>query len=129
MMPGRHSLPSRIYHLAVATEWRDAAEAGTPYRRSTLGKSLEEQGFIHCSFAGQVQTVADLVYAGRDDIVLLTIDPSRLQADVRLENVEGGAELFPHIYGPLPLDAVVASDDVAVAADGRLVLAPLIREP
>jgi len=121
-----HLPPGRIYHLALASEWRDATRADRPYRRSTLGRSLEEEGFIHCSFAGQVQTIADLIYRGRDDVVLLTIDPSRLEAEIRVENLEGGDELFPHIYGALSLDAVVASDDVRVAADGSLVVLPLI---
>ena len=126
MMPNHRSLPSRIYHLAVASEWRDATAASGSYRRSTLGKSLDEEGFIHCAFAGQVQTIADLVFRRREDVVLLTIDPSRVQADIRVENLEGGSELFPHIYGALPLDAVVASDDVPVAPDGSLVVLPLI---
>ena len=103
-------------------------ETSQAYRSSTLGKSLEleEEGFIHCSFAGQVQAVADLIYRGREDVVLLTIDPARVPATVCVENMVGGDELFPHIYGPLPLDAVVATDDVPRAADGRLVVSPLI---
>ncbi|HZA40675.1 MAG TPA: DUF952 domain-containing protein [Actinomycetota bacterium] len=114
--------------MALASEWHAAMETSQAYRSSTLGKSLEleEEGFIHCSFAGQVQAVADLIYRGREDVVLLTIDPARVPATVCVENMVGGDELFPHIYGPLPLDAVVATDDVPRAADGRLVVSPLI---
>jgi glutathione S-transferase len=97
----------RIYHLALQREWDDAVGRGGPYERSTLGHSLADVGFIHCSFEHQVKTIADLVYKGRDDVLLLTIDPARLAAEVRVENLEGGAQLFPHIYGPLPLDAVI----------------------
>lgn len=105
---------AHIYHLALREEWRDAFEAGGPYRRSTLGRSLADEGFIHCSFGHQVGAIADLVYRGRD-VVLLTIDRSKLAAEVRVENLEGGASLFPHIYGPLPLDAVVAVAPYAFA--------------
>lgn len=90
-----------IHHLALRAEWDDAVAAGGPYRRSTIGRSLDEEGFIHCSFAEQVDQTAALYYAGRDDVLLLTIETDRLAAEVR---VEGG---FPHIYGELPLDAVV----------------------
>ena len=90
-----------IYHLALRDEWDEAADAGE-YRRSTLGVSLKEQGFVHCSFADQVQGIADLVYAGRDDVVVLTIDEARLGDGVDVK-VEGG---YPHIYGPLPIGAV-----------------------
>jgi uncharacterized protein (DUF952 family) len=62
-----------IYHLAVLAGWDASA---SEYRGSTLGRSLDDVGFIHCSTASQVRQVADLVYAGRDDVVLLTIDPA-----------------------------------------------------
>jgi uncharacterized protein (DUF952 family) len=91
-----------IYHLALRAEWNEANSNGGPYRRSTFGKTLAEVGFIHCSFQEQVQQIADLLYAGRTDVVLLTIDTDGVDADVR---VEGG---FPHIYGELPISAVVS---------------------
>jgi glutathione S-transferase len=99
------NLPQRIYHLALRDEWQGAC-GGKAYRRSTLGRSLADVGFIHCSFAHQVQAIADLVYNGRGDVVLLEIDPSRVQAEVRVEDLEAGGQTFPHIYGPLPIEAV-----------------------
>jgi glutathione S-transferase len=119
-------VPRLIYHLALHDEWREAAENGGHYRQSTLGKSLEDEDFIHCSFATQVQAIADLVYRGRRDVVLLSIDPSRLKVAVKVENLDGGNELFPHIYGPLPIDAVVRVDAVPVDANGRLTTAALL---
>jgi glutathione S-transferase len=101
-----------IYHLALADEWHAAQVAGE-YRRSTLGKSLDEVGFIHCSHADQVRMIADLVYGDRTDVVLLTIDPHRVGAEIRVENLDGGDQLFPHIYGPLPLNAVISAEPYA----------------
>ena len=114
-----------IYHLALHDEWEAAAATGA-YRRSTLGKSLEEQGFIHCSFDSQVQATADLIYRGRSDVLLLTIDTSRLRSEVRVESVDGGTNRFPHIYGPLPVDAVVQVQALPIADDGRLLLAAVL---
>ena len=96
-----------IYHLAVGAEWSEAVESGAPYARSTLGRSLADEGFIHCSQSNQVGRIADLVYRGRSDMTLLVIDPSLVPVEIRLENTEGGDDVFPHIYGPLPLVAVI----------------------
>jgi uncharacterized protein (DUF952 family) len=125
-MSPRADPPERIFHLAVRDEWGAALRSGEPYRRSTLGKSLDSEGFIHCSFASQVRMIADLLFRGRDDVVLLTIDPTRLDAEVRIENLDGGAAAFPHIYGPLPVDAVIRTSDVPVGEDGRLLVDALL---
>jgi uncharacterized protein (DUF952 family) len=95
-----------IYHLTSAAEWEDAGNAGE-YRVSTRGRTLDEEGFIHCSLAGQVAGVADRFYRGRTGLVLLTIDERRVGPEIRYESPAGTAETFPHIYGPLNLDAVV----------------------
>ena len=116
-----------LFHLAIADEWEEARSRGGPYRRSTLGVSLDEQGFIHCSFPGQLQKVADAVFASRDDVVLLAIDRGQLSAEVRVEATDGGTERFPHIYGPLDLDAVIDSVPVPLGADGRLDVQGLFR--
>ena len=89
----------RLYHLALREDWE--RDAPGDYTTSTVGVSLAEQGFIHCSFAHQVGATADLFYRGRDDVVLLEIDPDRLTAPVEVEDD------FPHIYGALNRDAVV----------------------
>lgn len=117
-------IEDRIYHLALRHEWNDAVAAGV-YRRSTLGRSLDDVGFVHCSFPAQVQATADLFYRGRDDVVLLEIDPARVPAEIRVEEV--GDDRFPHIYGPLPVDAVVQLVNVPVDNDGRLLVGPLLR--
>ena len=95
-----------IYHLATAQAWADAKAAGS-YRESTRGLSLADVGFIHCSYAHQVPNVARAFYTDVPDLVLLTIDPERLTAELREDPVQQTGEVYPHIYGPLNLDAVV----------------------
>lgn len=110
-----------IFHLAIAAEW-EAAISGGVYQRSTLGRSLAEQGFIHCSYLHQLQAVADFHFAGRNDVVLLQIDPDKVDAVIRDENLDLGSDLFPHIYGPLPVAAVVSARGVGTDSAGRLLL-------
>lgn len=111
-----------LYHLALLAEWEDATNNARPYRQSTLGKSLAEVGFIHCSFASQVQTIADAVFRGRTDVVLLTIDPSAVPSEIRVEDLDGTGHAFPHIYGELPLEAVARVEPLSPDADGRLIV-------
>ena len=98
---------TRIYHVALARDW-EAACAGGQYAVSTLGRTLAEEGFIHASRADQWEAVRQRFYAGvAEPLVLLVIDPSRLTAVVRDEPVPGLEETFPHVYGPIDLEAVV----------------------
>jgi uncharacterized protein (DUF952 family) len=112
---------AELFHLTERTTW-EAALPAREYRASTRGFSLEDQGFIHCSLRHQVRAVAECLYGDTDDLVLLVIDSDRLTAPVRYEVPEPGAEAYPHIYGPLPTDAVVAVTPVGRDSDGRLVL-------
>jgi uncharacterized protein (DUF952 family) len=107
-------------------EWREAVERREPYGRSTLGKSQAEVGFIHCSFARQVETIARLIYRAREDVLLLAIDPSRVGSKIRIENLDGGDDRFPHIYGTLPLAAVIGVAPIPMREDGALDLEGLI---
>ena len=128
LVPSEPKPSAIIYHLALRNEWLEASEAGTEYRRSTLGASVDDVGFIHCSFANQVQRTADLFYRGRSDVVLLVIDPSHLEAELRVENLDGGEDEFPHIYAPLPIGAVIRVEPVGVDGDGTLDVARLVDE-
>jgi len=100
--------PRWLYHLALASDWQQARQQGQ-YRISTRGQSLEQVGFIHASYADQLEGTHQRFYADLSDLRLLVIDPDRLAAqgiEVRPEAAPGSGELFPHLYGPLPLDAV-----------------------
>ncbi|OUC75496.1 DUF952 domain-containing protein, partial [Streptosporangium minutum] len=97
-----------ILHLALATDWQAAQPAGE-YRVSTLGRTLEQEGFIHaCADHAQLRGVIQRFYHDVDQpLVLLTIDPAGL--DVRMETPADSSEAFPHIYQPLPLRAVLSA--------------------
>jgi uncharacterized protein (DUF952 family) len=109
---------NRIYHIATRSDWARARRDGE-YATSTIGRTLAEQGFIHASQATQVAEVANALYrAVPDELVLLVIDPDLVQAPIRYEHVPGAEDPFPHIYGPLNPDAVVAERPFRPAPDG-----------
>src|SRR5262245_29334741 len=91
-----------IYHLVLRTNWEHAP--GEAYRAD----SLVGEGFIHCSRAEQVAKSANRFYATANDLLVLQIDPGRLRSPLK-EEPAGSGELFPHIYGPINRDAVVAA--------------------
>ncbi|MEV5157931.1 DUF952 domain-containing protein [Streptomyces sp. NPDC053728] len=100
-------MTEQLLHLTEAPLWEAARRAGT-YEMSTKGRTLSEEGFIHCSLPHQLPSVARALYGSDDEgLVVLVIDAERLPAPVRFEAVEPGGEEFPHLYGPLPADAVV----------------------
>jgi uncharacterized protein (DUF952 family) len=107
-----------IYHIATAADWRRAQRDGE-YVTPTIGRTLAEEGFIHASTATQVADVANRYYRGvADDLVVLVIHPGRLRSPLRYERVPGAGEPFPHIYGPLNADAVLAARPFPPNPDG-----------
>lgn len=112
-----------IYHLSLASDWDDALRADE-YRMSTLGRTLDEVGFIHFAHAGaQLAGVAERYYPDvTEPLVLLTIDADQL-AVVDEPPAPGSPDRYPHLYGPLPLTAVVAV--TPMVRDERGVLGPL----
>ena len=93
-----------LLHICPASDWREAQAAGE-YRPA----SLDTEGFIHCSTPAQVVSTANRFYHGRRALVLLVIDIGRIGPEVRYEAADGS--LFPHVYGPLNLEAVVEVHD------------------
>ena len=96
---------TELFHIALLGDW-DAALADGEYRTSTRGVTLEQEGFIHCSYAHQVEATANRFYGDLDELVLLRVDATRLTSPVVDEPPAPGAELFPHVYGPIPVGAV-----------------------
>ena len=110
-----------IYHLSSRQAWHEAQQRGD-YRV----ESLESEGFIHCSTRTQVLPVAEKYYKGQQGMLLFMIDPALLSSELRWEPPSGGApppgvpegELFPHVYGPINLDAIVKVVDLESDPDG-----------
>lgn len=106
-----------IFHICTDEDWQRARVAG---RYAPEG--FAQDGFVHCSDPGTVHLPANHRYAGRTNLVLLQIDPARLQVPLRWE--PGVAEdpagpWFPHVYGSINLDAVVAVHPFQFNAAGR----------
>ncbi len=111
-----------IFHIARLSTWQ-AAVADGHYRQSTIDRTLDEEGFIHASGADQLQGVADRYYQDvADDLVLLVIDPDRLDVPLVHESPPGRDETFPHLYGPLAVDSVIEVRPLGRGSDGRLVI-------
>ena len=105
----------QILHIATVSDWADAVAAGE-YRVSTLGVTIDEEGFIHASTPEQLQPTASRFYAHvTDPLVVLVLRTEVLEdagVPVRFEDA-GTGELFPHLYAALPVALV---DEVRPAA-------------
>jgi uncharacterized protein (DUF952 family) len=101
-----------ICHIALLREWQEAIATGW-YRRSTRGLGLDEVGFVHCARSPQVPGVLARFYADETEpLVLLTVDRDRLGSPVLDEADPATGELFPHVYGPIPVTAVRSVEPV-----------------
>lgn len=113
---------SVIYHITSRTAW-DAARAAGAY----AADSLASEGFIHCSTAEQVVATANRLFKGMSGLVLLAIETAKVPAAIRYENLEGGTTLFPHVYGALGVESVVAVHDFPFDDDGCFRLPAALR--
>jgi len=107
-----------IFHIACRRALKDGLSVYEP-------ESIATKGFIHCAEAAQIPDIARRKFAGRRDVVLMRIDTSRVAADIRYENLTGGSELFPHIYGSLNMDAVVSVDPLQLSENSEITAVPL----
>jgi len=103
----------RLFHIVGRSDWQCAVPAGE-YRAA----SLDSEGFIHCSFAGQVAGVANRLYRDVAELCVLEIDPMRLSARVLVEDSYGSGTAFPHVYGPIPVAAAVAVHELTRGVEG-----------
>jgi glutathione S-transferase len=109
--------PRDIFHITTEADWARAQAEGA-YSASTRGLTLAQVGFVHCAFEEQVARVANSFFRGAPKLVVLRIAVERLNSQVRYENLDGGNEPFPHVYGPLNLDAVFAIVPLPPGRDG-----------
>lgn len=110
-----------FFHIASAADW-SASHLDDSYQQSTRGRSLADEGFIHCSRYFQIQPVLDRYYADyRGRLSLLTINPRRLTSPWQLDEVPGESQTYPHIYGPLNPGAVIAATPLHRISNGSLV--------
>ena len=108
---------SMILHCTTRTAWTAALARG-----SYVAASLQTQGFIHFSTIDQVVEVADRLFRGQRDLVLLCVNTDRLVPEVRYENLEGGTTLYPHVYGPIDVNVVMNVVDFPPKEDGTFQL-------
>jgi len=103
-----------VYKILSIEDWRKAEEAGV-FAGSTVDRA---DGYIHFSGIEQVPETAAIWFAGRNDLTLVAVDAATLAPHLRWEPSRGGA-LFPHLYGALPMSAVVWSRPLPLGPDGR----------
>ncbi len=100
-----------IFHIAKTEDWLNANKQGM-YRTSTL----EMEGFIHCSTINQVIRVADFLFKGQNNLILLEINEELINSDIKYEGET--EEMFPHIYGPINLNAVINTHEFKPQTNG-----------
>jgi uncharacterized protein (DUF952 family) len=121
MMPAVHAT-SLIYKITPAALWREA-EASGEFRGAPVDLA---DGYIHFSTAEQVRETAAKHFAGQGDLLLAAVDPRHLGAALRYEPSRGGA-LFPHLYAPLSLSAVLWVKPLPLDDDGTHTFPDLAR--
>lgn len=106
----------KIYHITTKENWSKAQAQG-----SYTFCSLDTEGFIHCSTPEQFLDTANRIFKGKSGLLLLEIDETKVGSEIKYENLEGGSEDFPHIYGPLEIDAVLQVFEFVAGSDGEFV--------
>ena len=102
-----------IYHIAELDVWGEQSE-----ERDYVPRRFANDGFVHCSEVQQLEPVADYNFKDRTDLLLLEIDPTRLETNTRYENLEVESERYPHVYGPISKRAVTRVIRIACNTDG-----------
>ena len=98
---------AHIYHITTQEQWDTANEKGF-----YTSPSLKEEGFIHCSEERQIPDVLNRYFSGKDHLVKLTIDTAKLTSQLIYDWSNAIEDTFPHIYGPINLDAIVKSEKI-----------------
>jgi uncharacterized protein (DUF952 family) len=114
-----------ICHITTRAAWAAAQPKG-----EFLPPEFSAHGFVHCSTPEQVVLVVNAFFAGRNDLTMLMIDTARLKSEVIWEDAHAEGRIpefaqysvFPHVYGPINLDAVVRTVDLEPTSTGTFVL-------
>lgn len=96
-----------IYHITTQSQWKVAEETG-----SYTSPSLKEEGFIHCSEERQIPDVLNRYFSDKTDLVKLTIDTDKLTSQLIYDWSNAIEDTFPHIYGPINLEAIIKADKI-----------------
>ncbi len=121
ILPHDKVRPKTIITIALQDDWEKAQGPGY-YVKSTITSNLHDVGFIHCSFPGQTVDIANRHFHDHKELLLLFVDPDKLRSPIRYEGaLSGRAGVFPHIYGPLNVDAVTDTAVIAQTNDGRFI--------
>ena len=100
-----------IFHVLLPEDWSAAADL-----EEYEAASLAIEGFIHCSFEGQVAGVLERYYKGVDAVILLEIDPTRLTAPLKIEFTATVNQDFPHIFGTINKSAIASVKKMVLIA-------------
>jgi len=106
--------PEPLFHLVPEPQWRAAREAGV-----YAPASLAAEGFVHFSYREQVAGTANRLYADKQDLIVVEVDPARLGQPVVDEDLYGADEEFPHVYAAIPTSAAVAEHPLRRTPHGQ----------
>jgi len=109
----------RLFHIVSVDDWARAVEAG-----GYEPPSLAAEGFVHLSFADQVAGTANRYYRALDDLQVIELDSSAVESILRIEDTTGSGVQFPHVYGPIAVDAVTAIHPLERDGTGDYVFTP-----
>ena len=103
-----------VYKIVPADLWQEAELSGV-----FGGAPIDlTDGYIHFSTAMQSRRTAELYFKGQDDLLLVAVDGASLGEALKYEPSRGG-DLFPHLYGPLPMSAVLSESPLPLGPDGQ----------
>ena len=103
-----------IYHIAEKNEWLACAN-----KSEYLPGRYDNDKFIHCSDSHQIESVLNCMFKGKNNLVLLKIDPTKLTAQTIYESPQGANEKFPHIYGTINKNAIIKVFELKCNKNGK----------
>ncbi len=104
-------------------EWEKATQEGM-----YTSQHLEKEGFIHCADPHQIIKVANSLFQNQTGLAILAIDPTQVSAEIKYEDLYNVGEDFPHIYGPLNIEAVICVSTFGPENDGTFRLPTRMKE-